>query len=86
MVVIYVLDVAEFHPVVESARKLPNCTVEKSHGDYFRIESPSEIVLNRREMKLKPAVWYGIFTGGLNGEIAEWGRDEVRVIPTNKPL
>ena len=86
MVVIYVLDVAEFHPIVAAARKKPDCTVTKASADYFRIEAPTEIVLSRTEMKLKPAVWYGIFTGGLNGEIAEWGRDEVRVISTNQPL
>ena len=27
-----------------------------------------------------------IFTGGLDGEIAEFGREEVRVIGTNRPL
>jgi len=37
-------------------------------------------------MKMKPAVWYGIFTGGINGEIAEFGREEVRAIGTNKRL
>ena len=35
---------------------------------------------------MKPAVWYGIFTGGLDGKIAEFGRDEVRVVGTNKGL
>jgi hypothetical protein len=44
------------------------------------VEAPTEIVLNRREMQMKPAIWYGLFTGGLNGEIAEFGREQVRVI------
>ena len=35
---------------------------------------------------MKPAVWYGIFTGGLDGEIVDFGRDEVRVTGTNKGL
>ena len=86
MVVVYVLDVAEFHEIVESARRRPQCRVTKSDKGYFRIESDTDIVFNRREMKMKPAVWYGLFTGGLNGEIAEFGREEVRVIGTNKPL
>ncbi|MGB6119308.1 MAG: hypothetical protein WBF87_13925 [Mesorhizobium sp.] len=86
MVVVYVLDVAEFHPIVDAAKNNPDYSVTKSDGDYWRIEGGTEIVLNRRDMKLKPAVWYGIFTGGINGEIAEWNRDTVRVIPTNKPL
>ncbi len=86
MVVLYVLDVPEFLPVVEAARTKPECRITKSDKGYWRVEAPTEIVLNRREMQMKPAVWYGLFTGGMNGEIAEFGRDEVRVIGTNKPL
>lgn len=86
MVVLYVLDVPEFQPVVESARRLPECRITHSAKGYYRVESPSEIVLNRKEMQMKPAVWYGLFTGGMNGEIAEFGREQVRVIGTNKAL
>ncbi|WP_206522826.1 hypothetical protein [Mesorhizobium sp. M7A.F.Ca.US.006.01.1.1] len=85
MVVLYVLDVPEFRPIVE-ASVAKGFRISKSDKGYFRIESDTEIVLNRREMAMKPAVWYGLFTGGLNGEIAEFGRDEVRVISTNRPL
>jgi hypothetical protein len=86
MVVLYVLDVPEFMPIVDVARARDEWTVTKSTKGYYKIESPNEIVLSRKEMKLKPAVWYGIFTGGLNGEIVEFGREEVRVIGTNKRL
>jgi hypothetical protein len=86
MVVVYVLDVPEFIEIVESARRRPGCRVKRYSKGYWRIEADSEIVFNRKEMKMKPAVWYGLFTGGLNGEIAEFGREEVRVIGTNRPL
>jgi hypothetical protein len=86
MVVIYVLDVPEFHPVVETCRDKPDCTITRPEKGYWRVSAPSEIVLSRRAMQMKPAVWYGLFTGGLNGEIAEFGRDEVRLIGTNKAL
>ena len=86
MVVLYVLDVKEFLPIVETAQKLPGVTIAKSGKGYYKVTSPSEIVLNRKAMNMKPAVWYGLFTGGMNGEIAEFGREEVRVIGTNKPL
>ncbi len=86
MVVLYVLDVPEFLPIVESARKMPDCQIVKSEKGYWKVVSPTEIVLNRKDMKMKPAVWYGLFTGGMNGEIAEFGRDTVRVIGTNRPL
>lgn len=86
MIVLYVLDVPEFHAIVEAARARPNCRVSPPERGYHRIEADGELVLNRKEMKLKPAVWYGIFTGGLDGEIAEFGREQVRVIGTNRPL
>lgn len=86
MVVIYVLDVAEFLPIVTSKQADATCKVTRTDAGYHRIEAATEIVLNRKEMQMKPAVWYGIFTGGMIGEIAHWDRDEVRVIPTNKPL
>lgn len=86
MPAIYVLDVPEFLPIIEAARGKADCVVTRCDAGYWRVEAPGEIVLNRREMGLKPAVWYGIFTGGLNGEIAAFGRDEVRVIGTNREL
>jgi hypothetical protein len=86
MVVLYVLDVPEFLPIVEAARKIPGCTITSPQKGYWKVASPTEIILNRKAMQMKPAVWYGLFTGGMNGEIAEFGRDEVRVIGTNKSL
>lgn len=86
MVVIYVLDVPEFRPVVETCRGKPDCVITHSDKGYWRVEAPGEIVLNRRAMQMKPALWYGLFTGGLNGEIAEFGREEVRLIGTNRAL
>lgn len=79
MPTIYVLAVPEFAPVVEAARQMTHCVVEPFGPHYIRIRSDGELVLRRREMKMKPAVWYGLFTGGLQGRISEFGRDEVRV-------
>ena len=86
MVVLYVLDVPEFLPVVESARASGTCEISRSDAGYYRVRSPGEIVLDRKAMGMKPAVWYGLFTGGMNGEIVEFGRDRVRIVDTDKPL
>ncbi|WP_211102995.1 hypothetical protein [Azospirillum sp. B21] len=86
MPTIYVVDVPEFAPMVEEALKNPDCTVSESRKGYFRIDAPGAITFNRKAMKMKPAIWYGIFTGGLDGEIRSFGRDEVVVIGTNKSL
>lgn len=86
MVVIYVLNVPEFLPVVAAAKQRGDCRITFSEKGYYRVEAPSEIVLSRKQMQMKPAIWYGLFTGGMQGEIANFGREEVRVIGTNKPL
>lgn len=86
MIEVYVLDVPEFLPLVETSRGSDEITISGPVKGYWKIQAPTEIRFDRKAMKMKPAVWYGIFTGGLNGEIAEWGRDEVRVIGTNTPL
>lgn len=86
MVTLFVLDVPEFHSIIECARAQGGCEIEKFDKGYYRIRAPAEIVLSRKKMKMKPAVWYGLFTGGLIGEVKDWGRDEVRVVGTNKPL
>ena len=64
---------------------MAQCRVRDGHPEYAVIEADSEIIFDRKQMKMKPAVWYGIFTGGLEGEIADFGRDQVRVIGTNRP-
>jgi len=53
---------------------------------YYKITATGEVTFNRKEMQMKPALWFGMFTGGLNGEIKSFGRDEVTVIGTNTPL
>ena len=69
MVKVYVLNVAEFLPMVETARAMSGCRVSELQGDYYTIEADSEIVFNRKDMQMKPAVWYGIFTGGLTAKL-----------------
>lgn len=81
MIRIYVLKVPEFLPLVESARAMPHCTIDESDAEYSVISSDEELVFNRKAMGMKPAVWYGAFTGGLDGDIVEFGRDEVRLAP-----
>lgn len=85
---VYVVDVPEFRPVVESARAraADGYSVTGPRKGYFTIENAGAMTFNRKEMRLPPAIWYGIFTGGLHGEIAAFGRETVTIIGTNKPL
>ena len=80
MPAIYVLDVPEFSALVTFSRQKPEYRVGELGNGYYRIESDTDLVFNRRELKFKPAVWYGIFTGGLDGRIVQFDRDLVRIV------
>ena len=81
MTAVYVLDVPEFRALVDVARLKGGWTVTEVGAGYTRIESAGELVFDRRELGFKPAIWYGAFTGGIEGRIAEYGRDQVRILP-----
>ena len=76
---LFVLDAPEFRPIVDFARNQAGYRVSSLGKGYFVIEAAEEMVFRRTEMRLKPAIWYGMFTGGLDGQIVHWDRDEVRV-------
>lgn len=80
MITLYVLDVPEFRPLVDTAQLNDAYRVTASSKGYWTIQSETELVFNRREMKLKPAIWYGAFTGGIDGKISEFGQNLIRVI------
>jgi hypothetical protein len=77
---IYVLDVPEFRCLLEEAGKLSRYRVTFAGRGYYKIESDTEMVFHRKHLGVKPAVWYGLFTGGLVGQIVHFDRDTVRIV------
>jgi hypothetical protein len=77
---IFVLNVPEFASLTDAARRLPACRLSDL-GDYTVIASDQPVEFGRRALGLKPAVWYGLFTGGLDGRIERFDRDIVRIVP-----
>lgn len=86
MASVYVLNVPEFVPLVEFARLQPHAHVSRVDADYWVIAFDGEMVFDRRKLGLKPAVWYGMFTGGIDGEIKDFTRDTVRVVGANREM
>lgn len=80
MPMLFVLNVEEFRPLVERAREQAGVTVTDGPAGYIRISSDGELRFNRKALGFKPAVWYGALTGGLVGRIAEFSRDELRIV------
>ena len=81
MIRIFVVDVPEFQSLLENARQRDDCRVSRLDATYFAIESDQPLEFSRRALRLKPAIWYGLFTGGLDGVIERFDRDIVRIVP-----
>jgi hypothetical protein len=76
---IFVVDVEEFRPVLEAARRVPGATVAGPRAGYWLIESTTELVFQRKPMGFKPALWWSMLTGGYEGHIVSYTRDELRM-------
>src|SRR5258706_7002170 len=81
LVRIFVPNVEEFSQLIYSARERPECRVTPSLDNYQVVESDQLVEFRRKELKLNPAVWNGLFTGGLRGKIEVLDRDVVRIAP-----
>lgn len=73
------LDVPEFRCLIDDARKRGDYRVTQVGRGYYRIDSERELVFERKALGVKPAVWYGLFTGGLKGRIVQFDRERVRI-------
>ncbi len=80
MASILVLNVPEFLPLVDASRANPGLEVVQLSEDYFKISSPGQLRLSRKELGMKPALWYGSLTAGLHGTITHFGRDELCIV------
>ena len=70
-----------FLPWYASAETQAGCTVSSDHPVYHIIRSNAPIEFRRKALGLKPAVWWGLFTGGIHGRIESYDRDQVRLVP-----
>ena len=77
---IYVPAVGEFSALVKDASGRAECRVMRL-GDHDLIECDGPIEFRRKALGLKPAVWYGLFTGGVRGRIEVFDRDRVVIAP-----
>ena len=83
---IYVPKVEEFSALVRSAETQAGCTVSSDHPVYHIIRSNAPIEFRRKALGLKPAVWWGLFTGGIHGCIESYDRDQVRLVPAMESI
>lgn len=80
MSTIFVLDVEEFRPLVDSACARDGFEVSGPVRGYWRIHSTGEMAFSRKDLGFKPAVWNGALTGGLVGKVVQFDKDTLRII------
>ena len=80
MPALFVLCVPEFKPLVDYAETQGNLTVT-AIGDYRKIHSAAEIVIQRAATGLGEAVWFGAMTGGFEGVILEFNENRLMIGP-----
>ena len=77
---LYIPQVEEFSSIVKDAAHRSDCRVVPMTG-YDRIDADAPIEFRRSVLGVKPAIWYGLFTGGVHGTIEVLDRDRVRIAP-----
>ena len=82
----YVLDVAEFDPLVRAAEKHERCRVHPVIAGYRYVEFDGEIEIMREATGLGEAVWFGCLTAGLDGKITSFTSESIKLAPTNEPV
>lgn len=82
----YVLDVAEFDPLIRAAERHGDCRVHPVIAGYRYVEFDGEIEILREATGLGEAVWFGCLTAGLNGKITSFTSRSIKLAPTNEPV
>src|SRR2546427_10032001 len=78
---VFVPAVPEFASLVQAASRRPSCKVSAPLPEYQVIESSEPLEFWRKELGLKPAGWYGPFSGGAPGRDRIFDRERVRLVP-----
>jgi len=71
--------VPEFEPVWTYCHRISGVMIHHNFPGFVAVEASSDLVLHRKEIGIKPAIWFGLFTGGLDGYIAQFDSDSVHL-------
>jgi hypothetical protein len=79
-VTVFVPDLPEFQPLLRSAGAKADCTVSAARAGYWRIQAQRELHFLRRELGLGPALWNSALSGGFQGRIVRYDRNEMSLV------
>lgn len=81
MTTLYILDVADFRPVIDTAAAIAGVT-RRQAGDYAELVADGEIVIDRRSTGVNHATWYSVVAGVGDGQVVQHDKDALRVLPS----
>ena len=82
----FVLDVPEFRPLVAAALRSGRCRAHPPQRGYHYVEFDQEVEMHRAGTGMNEAVWFGCLTAGLDGKIARFDSERIRLVATNEPV
>ena len=80
---IFVPDIPEFAAIIAAGRQAPGCEVQPPMHGYWCLCAATTLSFERKPMKLGPALWNSLLSGGFEGHIIEYGRD--RLVIASEP-
>ena len=78
---LYVLDVPEFRPLVDAARRGEGFTVVGPAAGYYRVTTEGQLRIARADTGLPEALWFGAFTAGYDGQELVIDKDQFWIGP-----
>jgi hypothetical protein len=79
MPTLFVLDVNEFRPLVEAARKRGGISIDGPKAGYYRLSTDGDLTMDRADTGMIEAVWFGAFTAGFKGATLEVDSTRFRI-------
>lgn len=79
MPTVYVLNLPEFMPVVDAARKI-KCDIQEPVNGYWKIETVGDLVLQRKALGLSAALWNTALAGGVIGKIVQFDATQCTIV------
>ena len=82
----FVLDVPECRPLVAAALRSDRCRAHGPERGYHYVEFDTEVEIHRADTGMNEAIWFGCLTAGLDGKIARFDSERIRLVATNEPI
>ena len=82
----FVLDVPEFRSLLGAALRTDRCRAHPPQAGYRYVEFDTEVEIRRVDTGMNEAVWFGCMTAGIDGRIARFDSERIRLVATNEPI